>query len=403
MTTSAQVYPKIILKKHREQRVQEGHPWVFSGAVSHVPKNIDPGSIVDVVTPDDEFVARGYFNPASRIPVRVLTRDHRQAINEDFFIDRITRAYVMRKTWIDEKLTNAYRIIHGESDFLPGLIVDLYADFAVMQCHTLGMDRLRDVLISALQQVIKPAGIYERSDVGTRKPDGLEDFPTGLRAGKEPPELVEILENGLIFCVDVREGQKTGFFLDQRENRRLVGQLAQGKTVLNCFGYSGGFSVYAAHGKADRVTTVDVSDKAIDLARCNMQRNGFDPDAHPCIEANVFDYLVQCRDDRQKFDVVIIDPPAFVKSQDALKNATRAYISLNRKAMDVLNPGGILVSASCSTQIDYESFCTILRHAATGAKRDLQIFNSHLQAIDHPFSTVFPEGRYLKCFFGVAH
>lgn len=396
-------YPRVMLKKRREQRVQEGHPWVFSGALAEMPGNIPPGSVVDVVDANAEFVARGYYNPASGIPVRVLTRDMGEAVDAAFFVRRIQRAYEMRRALIDARVTNAYRIIHGESDFLPGLIVDRYADFVVVQFHTLGMAQQQEAVIAALEQVVKPTGIYERSDVGTRIPEGLGDFPVGVRSGEEPPEWIEIMENRIGFFVDIREGQKTGFFLDQRENRWLVQQLARGKEVLNCFSYSGGFSVYAAQGKAERVTSVDVSDKAIALARRNLELNRFDPDEHPCVEANVFDFLKACRDEKRMYDLVIVDPPAFVKSQSALKNATRAYISLNRKAMEVLRPGGILVSASCSTQVDYEAFCTILRHAATGAGRDLQLFKSHLQAVDHPFSTAFPEGRYLKCFFGIAH
>ena len=394
-------YPEVILKRGRERRVLEGHPWVFSGAVAEHPASVEPGGIVDVLDSERKFVARGYYNPASSIPVRTLTRNADQRIDRAFLIWRIQQAYDLRRQWIDAKTTDAYRVVHGESDFLPGLIVDRYADFLVVQFHTLGMDRLRDLAVESLLQVVGPTGVYERSDVGTRRVEGLDAFPTGLLAGEAPPELIEIKEHRLGFWVDVRGGQKTGFFLDQRENRLAVQGFARGREVLNCFSYSGGFSVYAARGKAARVTSVDVSLPAIDLAKRNLELNRFDPEAHPCIVENVFDFLRACKVEGRQFDMAVVDPPAFVKTQEALDRAVRAYISLNRKAVEVLRPGGVLVSASCSTQIDYETFSTILKHAATAAQRELQIVKTHLQAVDHPVSISFPEGRYLKCFFGV--
>jgi len=394
-------YPEVILRRGRERRLLAGHPWVFSGAVVEHPASVEPGGIVDVLDSERKFVARGYYNPVSSIPVRVLTRDADQRIDRTFLIGRIQHAYDLRRQWIDAKTTDAYRIVHGESDFLPGLIVDRYADFLVVQFHTLGMDRLRDLVLESLLQIAGPTGIYERSDVGTRRAEGLGAFPVGLLAGEQPPDLVQIKEHRMGFWVDVRGGQKTGFFLDQRENRLAVQGFARGREVLNCFSYSGGFSVYAARGKAARVTSVDVSQPAIDLAKRNLELNRFDPEAHPCIVENVFDFLRGCKAEGRQFDMAIVDPPAFVKTQEALDRAVRAYISLNRKAVEVLRPGGVLVSASCSTQVDYEAFSTILKHAATAAQRDLQIVKTHLQAVDHPVSISFPEGRYLKCFFGV--
>ena len=379
----------------------EGHPWVFSGAVAAHPNGVEPGSIVDVYDSECVFVGRGYYNPASSIPVRVMTLDEETDLDGDFIRSRIARALDLRKAWIDEKTTNAYRVVHGENDGLPGLIVDRYADFVVVQFHTLGMECFRNSIVDALDDLLSPTGIFERSDVGTRRPEGLDTFPTGLIAGAEPPELIEIMENGCRFLVDVRRGQKTGFFLDQRENRLSVQGFAGGREVLNCFSYSGGFSVYAGLGNATRVTTVDVSESAIDLAKQNMALNGLSPDDHPCLADNVFDYLKACRYGKTHFDMVIVDPPAFVKTQAAITQATRAYISLNRRAIEILRPGGILVTASCSTQIDYEAFFTIIKHAAAAAHRSVQIIRSHLQAVDHPSPVNFPEGRYLKCFFAV--
>lgn len=394
-------YPTVHLKTGREKQILEGHPWVFSGAVAVGPEGVEPGGIVDVVDASGRFVGRGYYNAASSIPVRVLTRDPEQRIDRAFVLNRIRQAIELRRAWLDTRTIDAYRVAHGESDGLPGLIVDRYADFLVVQFHTLGMERLKDLVVDALQEVLAPTGIFERSDVGTRRPEGLGTFPAGPLAGEAPPELVEVQEYRARFRVDIRGGQKTGFFLDQRENRLAAQGFARGREVLNCFCYTGGFSVYAARGKATRVVSVDVSEPAIDLARQNLELNRLDPEAHPCVVANVFDFLKDCRREKRRFDMVVVDPPAFVKAQEALHTAVRAYISLNRRAIELLRPGGVLVSASCSTQVDYERFFSILRNAAAAARRELQIVKSHLQAVDHPVCTAFPEGRYLKCFFGI--
>ncbi len=394
-------YPDVTLRSGRERHIREGHPWVFSGAVASRPPSVEPGGIVDVVDTDGGFVGRGYYNPASSIPVRVLTRDPGQAVDRAFLVNRIQQAYDLRRTWIDTKRTNAYRVVHGESDGLPGLIVDRYADFLVVQFHTLGMDRLRDSIVEALRHVVSVSGVFERSDVGTRRPEGLETQPTGPLAGQEPPEWIEIRENRAAFWVDVWKGQKTGFFLDQRENRLAVQSFSRDREVLNCFCYSGGFSVFAARGKARSVVSVDVSDTAVDLANRNLELNRIDADVNPCIVGNVFDYLKTCKAEGRRFDMAIVDPPAFLKNREALNTAVRAYISLNRKAIEVLRPGGVLVTASCSTQIDYETFFSILRRAAAASHREIHVVLSHHQAVDHPALTAFPEGRYLKCLFGI--
>jgi len=391
----------VILRRGKERRLLEGHPWVFSGAVGQHPDGVERGGIVDVVDFAGNFVARGYYNPESSIPVRVLSQDDSETIDVGFIRKRIERALQLRKAWIDQKTTNAYRVVHGESDGLPGLIVDRYADFLVIQCHTLGIEVLRDTIVEILNELMSPTGIWERSDVGTRRVEGLTNFPTGLVSGEEPPDLIEISENRALFGIDVRRGQKTGFFLDQRENRAALQGFSRDREVLNCFCYTGGFSVYAVRGKAKRVVSVDESQPALDLVVHNLEMNRFDPQAHPCIAANVFDYLKHCKAEKQYFDAIVVDPPAFVKTQRAIPQATRAYISLNRKAIELLRPGGILVTASCSTQIDYESFFTIVKHAATAAGKTVQIVRSHLQSVDQPVPVSFPEGRYLKCLFGI--
>ena len=394
-------YQTLILRRGKERRLLEGHPWVFSGAVGQHPDGVEPGAIVDVTDSSGTFVARGYYNAESSIPVRVLTRDPEEAIDTAFLRRRILAAIQLRKSWIDQKTTNAYRVVHGESDGLPGLIVDRYADFLVLQFHTLGAEKMREATLEILTEALSPTGIWERSDVGTRRADGLEDFPTGLVWGDEPPDLIEVTENRAAFAIDVRRGQKTGFFLDQRENRATLQTFSRGREVLNCFCYTGGFSIFAARGKAKQVTSVDVSQPAIDLVEHNLRLNRYDPEEHPCLAANVFDYLKECKAEKRQFDAIVVDPPAFVKTQRAIPQATRAYISLNRKAIELIRPGGLLVTASCSTQIDYESFFTIVKHAATAAGRNVQIVKSHLQAVDHPSPVSFPEGRYLKCLFGL--
>lgn len=394
-------YPEVILKRGRERWVLEGHPWVFPASIDKHPMSVESGGLIDLLDRNRNFLARGYYNPVSSIPVRILTRNQNQEINRSFLTSRIWQACDWRRRWIDEQRTTAYRIVHGENDGLPGLIVDKYQGFLVVQFHTLGMDLMREMVIESLQEVICPDGIYERSDVGTRRGEGMEEFPVRLLIGAEPPPIVEVLEHGLKFFCDLRKGQKTGFFLDQRENRLAVQSLVKRWKVLNCFSYSGGFSVYAARGGASKVISVDTSEVGIELARKNLEHNRFDPNLHPCIISNVFDYLKFSRKNGNQFDMVILDPPAFVKTKRALDRAIRAYINLNRSAIQVLRPGGMLVSSSCSTLIDYETFFNIIRKAAIACHRDFRIVRGHLQAVDHPVTVTFPEGRYLKSVFGI--
>ena len=394
-------YPQLVLKRGRERWLLRGHPWVFRVAVASHPVEIAPGEIVDVVDTGGRFVARGYYNPHSSIPVRVLTRDAKQEVDRGLIKDRIRRAQGLRSQSLDFNQTTGYRVVHSENDFLPGLVVDRYGDFLVVQVHTLGMEQHKAWVVEGLEEVFSPRGIYERSNVGGRQGEGLETMPVGDLWGEGPPDRVEILENGVRFLCDIREGQKMGFFLDQRENRQGVRERSDGKSVLNCFSYSGGFSVYAALGGATQVESVDASEPALMLAHENLRMNGLDPEAHPCVIANVFDYLKQCKEDGRAYDMVVVDPPAFAKSRPALKRATRAYGRLNRLAMGLVRVGGTLVSASCSPPVDYESFVEILQGAAAEAGRSIQMTRSHLQSVDHPILPAFPEGRYLKCFFCV--
>jgi 23S rRNA (cytosine1962-C5)-methyltransferase len=392
----------LVLKRGREKWILEGHPWVFRAAVAKEPKGMPIGEVIQVLDWREKFVGKGFYNAHSSIPVRMLTRDENEKIDAQWMFRRIQQAVILRLRAFDETITNAYRLIHSENDFLPGLVVDRYGDYLVVQIHTLGMDRWREIIVDALMKQVAPKGIFERSDVGAREGEGLDTLPVGVLAGEMPPERVPFLENGLKFVCDVHTGQKTGFFLDQRDNRLAVASFCHEADVLNCFSYSGGFSVFAAYGGAKRVESVDASEPALVLAKENLSLNGFDPQDHPCIQENVFDHLKACKETGRLFDVVVVDPPAFAKSLGALKRASRAYVRLNKMALDVLKPGGILVSASCSSALDYETFFGYIRLAGAEANRNLQVIKTHLNSVDHPAFAAFPEGRYLKCFFCIA-
>jgi len=388
--------PELILRPNSERLLLKGHPWVYSGAVSQIDAGVEPGQVVDVVSDRGRFVGRGYYNPRSTIAVRILTRDRSSEIDTDFLAGAIGRAVRLRRE--DPLLTDtdAVRLVHGESDGLPGLIVDEYAGYLVIQLHTWGMERLRREIIDALVQVVTPKGVYERSDVGTRRADGLRDRPTGLLAGEEPPEHIEVLERGVRLLVDVRRGQKTGLFIDQRENRALLQRLAADKSVLNCFSYTGGFSAHALKGGARHVTEVDVARDALGLARHTFATNGADPSAASLVAADAFAFLDHLAERGPRYDVVVLDPPSMVRKARDIKNATGVYIKLNRNALRLVRDGGYLLTASCSSRIEAEDFFQIVRRGAAGARvtTRIQAFNQHPS--DHPVDPTFPEGRYLK-------
>lgn len=390
---------KILLKPGREKSVLGGHPWIFSGAIHVGGESVTPGTIVDVYSQSNNFLARGYYNPKSQIVIRVLTTDKNEKIDEAFFKKRITQAYNSRRAYIDLAKTNAFRLIHSEGDFLPGLIADYYAGYVVLQFHTLGMELLKPLIIKTLNEVVDPKGIYERSMVRVRQLEGLSSEPTGLLSGDMPPEDLVILENQLQYRVDIVHGQKTGFFLDQRDNRKNVQRYTDGKEVLNCFSYSGGFSVAAMAGGAKKVVTVDSSEEAIKLSKINFQLNGFDIKNNEFLAEDCFQLLGRLAVEKKRFDCIVLDPPAFAKKQTDVPQALRGYRDINKQAMNVLKPGGILISASCSSYIDYELFFNTIRGAGSMAKRSVQILETTMQPIDHPINAHFPEGRYLKCFF----
>lgn len=394
------------------------HPWVFSGAIAKVEGEVEKGAVADLFSADGKFLAKGYYNPDSNIAIRILSFESDAKIDLDFFVEKITAAWKNRQRFLSPKSgmeTNVCRVVFAESDGLPGLIVDKYDSILVLQIHTLGMDKLRNVIVEALVKVFDPKLIYERSDVSVRRQDGLSTMPCGVLYGDMKgigDGKVEVVENGIKFKVDIVNGQKTGFFIDQRENRLSVrikvwmDKIAKndvGAKVLNLFSYSGGFSVNAALGGASKVVSVDISKEAIELCKKNFELNKFKVDEHEFVCEDVFAYLDRTAaaiqsGKMEKFDVVIVDPPAFVKSKKDVDTALKAYSRLNTAALAVLKENGFLISSSCSGYVKPDDFKQALFQASLKAKCGLQILESRTQPFDHPISIFFPEGEYLKFF-----
>lgn len=389
-------YPKILLRHGKDHILGFGHPWVFSQALGNVEK-VKNGEIVDLFSSDGKnFWARGYYNGNSQIAFRILTRSATEKIDEAFFEKRLRELLKMRERFIDTKQTNAFRVVFGESDGMPGLIIDQYDKIFVIQIHTLGMDALRDVVVAAMKKVFQPETIFEKSDVGVRILEGLKDMPVRLLFGKELPKEIQILENGISFWVNIKDGQKTGFFLDQRENRLALQKYAKGARLLNCFCYTAGFSVYAALAGARATVNVDVSGQALETAKRNFELNRLPLKNHSFLAKDVFDALTEFEKNKEYFDVIVLDPPAFVKNQKSLKKGLSGYLFINERALRLLPKGGILVSSSCSAHVTDEMFQKMLSMAATRAGCGLRTLEIRHQPIDHPFNPQFPEGKYLK-------
>jgi 23S rRNA (cytosine1962-C5)-methyltransferase len=384
------------LQKDLARHLRAGHPWVFRKAVEKAPKGLAPGAIVDV-TDGDRFVARGYYDPHSAITVRILTREPAEAIDAVFWRRRVARAVALRRELV--RGTTGMRLVHGESDGLPGVVADRYDRFAVVKLYSAGLSPHRADIVDALRAEAEGlAGVYGRDEI-PRDDDDEGGAPAGrVLWGAEPPERIGIDEHGMKVLVDVRRGQKTGHFLDQRDNRRMVRDLAAGRPeALNLFSYTGGFSVAAALGGARHVVSVDVDADAVALARENFEANGLDMADHAFATEDCFDLLARYKREGRRFDLVVCDPPAFAKSQKAVEGAIAGYASLNRAALAVLAPGGLLVTASCSARVSVEQFTDAVKEAAFKARVDLQLVAETRQPPDHPVSLQFREGRYLKC------
>lgn len=379
------------LKPDKERSVRNGHPWIFSGALQ--PRQgsaIDPGSVVRVLDSRDAFVAAGYYNPRTGIAVRVLSLQD-EAIDEAFFARRVTAALDLRRAILPPR-TNAYRLLNGEGDFLPGFVVDVYGPILVMQCLTAGAAKARSALVSALVAALQPIGIFERSLGSVRREEGLGQ-EIGVLYGNVPEDPIEIEENGLKFFVDVRAGQKTGFFVDQRSNRMLIRDLAGGRSVLNAFAYTGAFSVYAATGGASRVLSIESSAGALALAERNWQANGLDADIARFVDADVFRYL---RDSSESFDLMVLDPPALAKHRHEVDAAARAYKDLHIWATKRAAKGALIATFTCSQHVPLDIFVRAVSSGANDAKRRVQILQQLGPGADHPRQAFHPEAEYLR-------
>ena len=383
------------LKSGRDKAVRNRHPWVFGGAIEWIAGDPEDGDMVTVRDAQGRFLARGYLNRHSKIAVRLLSWDEDDSLDDAFWERSIANAAARRQALADDTATTAYRVVHAEADLLPGLVVDRYGDFLVMQCLTLGIARRQDQILKALVRVLSPTGIYERSDIDVRRLEGLSQA-TGVRYGISPPSELVILENGHRFLADIVGGQKTGFYLDQRENRQALIRYVSGKEMLNAFAYSGAFSVYAAHGGAGPIINVDTSAEALDLARRNAALNGLVRQEDAYVQGNVFDVLRRYRDRGQSFDLILLDPPKFAPTRQHVQRASRAYKDINLLAIKLLRPGGILFTFSCSGGIDAALFQKIVFGASVDARRDVQIIQWLAQGPDHPVLLSFPESAYLK-------
>lgn len=391
-------YPTASLKPRKEDALLNGHLWIFSGALQQPPHWVEAGGLLDVKSATGQFVARGYYNPRTDIAIRILTRDSEEAIDFAFLRRRVRQALELREVF-NPDVTNAYRLINAEGDGLPGLVVDRYAEVLVAQIHTLGMQRLQPQLIEALMEESGTHGILLRNDGQSRQREGLEVEEPIVAAGAVPTQ-VTVRENNVLFEVDPWEGQKTGFFLDQRDKREALRKYCRGKRVLNCFSYTGGFSVYAALSSSDtRVVSVDISAPAIEAAHKHFVLNGIDPEQHEFHIANVFDYLEEARAQGEQFDVVVLDPPAFAKTQSARTQALKAYRRLNGLGMEVLRPGGILLSSSCSGAVGMDDLLGSISQGAQRLQRSVQLLESYTHGVDHPIHLAMPETAYLKAVF----
>lgn len=390
-------YPSVILKAGKDIPLSAGHPWVFSNAIDSIDGKPGAGDLVIVRSQKGEALGLGTWNGLNSIRVRMLERDANRLIDASYFAERFAELEAWKRSHLP-KNTNGYRLVHAEADGMPGLIVDRYADVFVFQIHTAGMDRFRGEIVDALLDAFKPKAIVERSDIDARNREGLVPLPVKIHHGavNEP---VAFQEYGLTFFADVINGQKTGFFLDQREARHLVGSLSKGKRVLNLFGYTGAFSLHATSGGAKFVATVDVSVPALEMAERQFAENGFDPADESkflFLEADVLDLLARNELEGGPYDIIICDPPAFAKTDSQVEKALKAYAEVNAACLRTLAPGGVLVTSSCSGRVTPEDFRNVLKLAAGRAKREVRLLDEIGQPFDHAERLAFPEGRYLK-------
>lgn len=385
---------EIILKKGKDKAAWQLHPWVFSGAIANIVGKPANGDVVHVYNDDREFIAYGYYNGESRVAVRLLEWDPAKEVGEIWWRERIRKAVNARNTIFDEA-TNTARLIFSEADFLPGLIADRFGDYISLQILTTGIERVKSIIVDELQLIFQPKGIYQRDDSAARAHDGLAG-QGGVLFGEHPPAFVDVIENGIHYKVNIAEGQKSGFYCDQRTNRLVVAQHTIGKKVLDCFCYTGGFSLNALKMEASEVCSVDSSALAIETLKQNIALNNLDRSKHRAIQSDVNKQLKAFREQGDKFDVVILDPPKYAPSRSSLEKASRAYKELNRLGLLLLSSGGLLATFSCSGAMDINTFKQVLAWAALDAGKEIQFIYQFNQPEDHPIRASFPEGEYLK-------
>ncbi len=384
---------RIRLKKHEDRRIKGGHPWVFSNEIERIDGARAAGVAAELFDAGGGFLGCGYYTPHSLIAFRLLSRRQEDVDSVQFYEQRIAAALAHRRAIYPALQT--FRAVYGESDFLPGLVVDRYGEYLSVQMLSAGMDLRRDLLLEALQRVFTPKGVIARNDVSVRSLEGLEE-KVEILAG-EVPELVEMEENGLRFLINLREGQKTGGFLDQKQNHLLLRDICRGRAVLDCFCYAGSWAVHAGHFGASSALGLDISARAVEQASRSAQLNGVS-DRVRFEECDVFERLRSLKHEGAGFDVIVMDPPAFVKSRKNIAEATKGYLTINRRALELLQPGGYLITCSCSFHMGREAFREMLTGAARLARREVRLVATCSQAPDHPVLLSFPESEYLKCF-----
>lgn len=381
---------KIFLKSRISHRIERGHPWIFGNEIERIEGEPAGGEIVDVFFHNRKFAGRGYINPKSQIAVRLLTWDKSEQINHEFFFRRIRDAWQYR---IKIGFKNSFRLVFGEADFLPALVIDKFEGYFVLQTLSLGMDKWKETIVAVLNDLFRPLGIYERNDVPVRELEGLTQVKGFL---SEPFDTrIRIEENGLQFLVDVENGQKTGYFLDQQENRKEIRHIVKGAEVLGAFSYTGSFEVQAAHFGAKNVLGFDISPLAVEMANQNAALNGMEASCR-FEQANAFDILKKFTRDKSSFDVVMLDPPAFTKSMENIENAVRGYKEINLRGIKLVKPGGFLVTSSCTNLVSPELFLSTIDSAAHDAKRKLRQVVFRTQSPDHPIMSNLENTNYLK-------
>ncbi len=384
---------RVTLARGKGRRSEAGHPWIYGNEVNTISGTPEPGEIVDVVNYKNDFIGKGYYNPASQIVVRLLTRDEKEIINEEFFFNRLKQCKEYR-----ERIgyRENYRLVFGEADFLPALVIDKFEDYFVLQTLALGMDKWKQQIVNVIAQLYSPKGIYERNDVPVRKLEGMSEVK-GFLSESFPANNILIDECGVKFSIDLENGQKTGFFLDQKENRLSLKDIVTDASVLDCFTYTGSFALFAARFGAKSVLGLDISESAIQQANVNTKLNDFESICH-FQTANAFDAMPQWVKERKQFDVVILDPPAFTKNRAGTEAAVRGYKEVNRRAMQLLKPGGFLFTFSCSHFMSPQLFFETVESAAHDAHKTIRQVSYLYQAKDHPIVWSIDETNYLKGF-----